>query len=469
MSPNLSTTRKRTGGTSANLALDHILVTHDMLDEGVSSWVDQSRWISDHYPVMAKWKAALEPTLAWRWPKPMKIGAPCDLSHVWSTQPPTTYEAWSARASKWIADVFQVPKESKSLLTTGVAEHPPSSPSVHYSMILKVQNIVASLRNGGEHSEHLALIRINRRLRILGVEPVGSRDEAETVIDQVLKKHLDDSQERALSVWRSKILTWNAQAGDAYKYLKNVRPAKACVILDGSGNCVSDPSMLGTLLSEYWSQVEAWPTTHSLQSALDTLDDKYALFLPRVDVKVFVGARELMQHFKKKKLTSPGPDGWSREELASLPLIAWEQLLDLWNERSRGFIGSSLFWFRRVPIEKGDSDTPTPAMFRPIDVYSNILRGISTVQVQSMRPWLDQVLFETQYASRHGVLEAIGSLNTYAEAAYHRVAILWAISIDYKKLFNTISYVVAIAAAKLMGLTDEDARLLQAPFEAGVG
>ena len=62
-----------------------------------------------------------------------------------------------------------------------------------------------------------------------------------------------------------------------------------------------------------------------------------------------------------------------------------------------------------------------------------ILRGVTTVQVQSMRPWLRDVVFDTQYASRQGVLEAVGSLNTYAEAVCHRAADLWAKSITTRK------------------------------------
>ena len=469
ISPNLPTTRRRQGGMSANLALDPILVTHPILDRCVRSWVDHEKWISDHYAIMARWRINSDIVTAWRWPKPMKLENPTDELPWWDQEVPNTYEEWTRKATKWLSRAYNVPAESKTSLVCDVPKAASKSTCLTYSLILKVQNILASVRANGEGSRADALRRINQRFRLLEVRQVESMEDAEVAADHVLKMYLDHAQEKALATWKSKVLTWNAQSGDAYKYLKNVSPAKACVMLTPDGECVSSPQRLGALLSEYWQTVEAWPNNLALTKALELLDDKYSLFLPREELDVRVDARTLHNHFKKASKSSPGPDGWSRKELASLPLIAWEHFMVLWNKMGQGIKRSSLFWFRRVPIEKGAEPIPSPSMFRPIDVYSTILRGVATVQVNSMRAWLGSVLFGTQYASRFGVLEAVGSLNTYAEAAYHGVASLWAISIDYKKLFNTISYVVAIEAARVMGLKLEDALQIQVPSEAGVG
>ena len=82
---------------------------------------------------------------------------------------------------------------------------------------------------------------------------------------------------------------------------------------------------------------------------------------------------------------------------------------------------------------------------------------------------MHEILMPTQYASKGGVLLAESTLGVYTEAACHGVCEIWAISIDFTKLFNTISAELAIQCARLMGLSDSCCADLLFPFQASTG
>ena len=87
-----------------------------------------------------------------------------------------------------------------------------------------------------------------------------------------------------------------------------------------------------------------------------------------------------------------------------------------------------------------------------IDVFSRIARCIASVHTDKMREWTQQVLLPTQYASRGGIEVATAVMNTHVEKVLGRLGHSWCVSVDFGKLFNTISVEVVEAVVGLMGL-----------------
>ena len=72
ISPEEATTRSKGGGPSGNLVVDHAFCNHAFLDLAPVVSVDQTRWLSDHYPISSlSVKRLCQQTMSWRWPKPM--------------------------------------------------------------------------------------------------------------------------------------------------------------------------------------------------------------------------------------------------------------------------------------------------------------------------------------------------------------------------------------------------------------
>ena len=103
------------------------------------------------------------------------------------------------------------------------------------------------------------------------------------------------------------------------------------------------------------------------------------------------------------KPTSPGPDGWTRDELATLPIEALAEFLRLFKVDSESILTHTpLGQFRRVPLEKKKFEIPQPEGIRPIDVYSALLRSVSSAYVSCLRPWLSDIAHPAQYALSKG-------------------------------------------------------------------
>ena len=159
-----------------------------------------------------------------------------------------------------------------------------------------------------------------------------------------------------------------------------------------------------------------------------------------------------MQQLRRMKKTAAGPDGWTRQELRALPAQAWVDLLNILWWSPQCITSSTLSLFKRVPLRKDPLTPKVPSNFRPIDVFSQIFRLLTSCQVAVIRPWLHKVLHRTQYASDRGALEAVCQLKPAAEAVLHGSEEIWAFTADFSKLYNTLSCDVAGRAASLFGL-----------------
>ena len=177
--------------------------------------------------------------------------------------------------------------------------------------------------------------------------------------------------------------------------------------------------------------------------------------------------KDLVFFARTMRKSAPGRDAWTKEELVALPEHAWADFLEVW--LSGTLSATSLMWHKRVPIEKSSGDGPRASDFRPVDVFSKVIRVLSAAQVSALKSWTRQVLLPTQFASFGGVEKAVATLNLHVEMILHKVMPVWGISIDFAKLFNTISPEVVERIAILLGLQPESAADALRPIYESVG
>ena len=111
------------------------------------------------------------------------------------------------------------------------------------------------------------------------------------------------------------------------------------------------------------------------------------------------------------------------------------------------------------------SDRPPSAdEVRPIDVFSAVLRIHATIVVNLVRPWTLQVSHKEQHALVGGVLHACSNLAWATECASLGLQEVWGLSVDFAKMFNTLSPHIAFIVARTMGLSTNNVRDLALPI-----
>ena len=208
-----------------------------------------------------------------------------------------------------------------------------------------------------------------------------------------------DLQEVSLREWRSRVKTWCPQAKDLYKYLRNELPLKCTALREPSGELTYEPVRMEACLERFWGDLETWPTADARAEAIEAVEDIYSLFMPSFPFVAGISVDSIQLQLRKMKKTCPGPDGWNRQELRALPPQAWNDLLATLWWHPEHLSSSILGLFKRVPLRKDPLLPPDPANFRPIDVFSLIVRLLTSCQVAVLRPWLTKVLHRSQYAS----------------------------------------------------------------------
>ena len=240
-------------------------------------------------------------------------------------------------------------------------------------------------------------------LRILAQLGIGELEEQsyaemERLLSAHLTTYLASAKKEALAEWKKRVSAWGPSSKALYKFLKNPEPLQTVVLQTEQGQPTNDPRQLHACLERFWAPLESWESEGREEKALEALEDKYSAFLPRQECWVRVTPELMAQLSKKLKPSSPGPDSWTRQELASLPLPAWKDLLTVLEMPAayQTLVGV----FRRVPIAKKREVEPVPASFRPIDVYSLLIRLYATATYTLLKPWLHEVLHEAQLAPR---------------------------------------------------------------------
>ena len=114
-----TTTRSKTGPLSNHSAIDHMIVNAAFLDFHPTTLVNYEVWLSDHYPLVCKWLAPIEPeTIHWRWPKPMP-NKTLTRRIPWPLEPSPTYVHWAEKAVQSLAaSTDSLPSSKTSLSTT---------------------------------------------------------------------------------------------------------------------------------------------------------------------------------------------------------------------------------------------------------------------------------------------------------------------------------------------------------------
>ena len=105
-------------------------------------------------------------------------------------------------------------------------------------------------------------------------------------------------------------------------------------------------------------------------------------------------------------------------------------------------LGSSLLLFRRVPVKISEG-IPDTSQIRPLDIYSMIMTIVSSAYHTILRPWVLSVTLEQQFAVKGGIQKAVGSLGFRAEYVPAGEGEIWAIALDFKKLYNSLAPRVA--------------------------
>ena len=459
ISPDISSTRAKCQSQSDRLPIHHALVNSLFLDAGVEATISHAYWVSDHYPIEVKIKCSVDPIMIWRWPSVMKVQDRRQEPIPWSRED-TSYTAWSQAAVKWISQNHQCAPCSKNVLTVEFARSKQCHVDQTYASLRSAQRLLSLPRMTPRHK--LRLKRICRALEIVWQEPEGI---TVTELDRCLLAYLTMKNKEALAYWRKASSLWTVQNGELFRFLRNLPPAKPMMLVIGD-RLSSDPMSMYQELSEYWSQVESWPTPGVLPGILDSLDDRYALFLPSESIHVEVTPQDMMKAVKRAKNSAPGPDGWSRKELVTLPIGAWRDFLHVLS-RDTG-TASLLYLYRRLPLEKRASSIPRVDQFRPIDVYSYMLRLHSSATVAKIRGWFAKCLASNTICYVWAG-KAVAICNSYAEATLHRTCPVYAVSLDYQKLFNSISPSVAAHVARLMGMSEELITSLVRPLLHSLG
>ena len=450
ISPELATTRSKKGGPSGNCAIDHAYCNHAFLDLSPLVQVDHTRWLSDHYPLTLTMKRMDRQVMSWRWPKPMKWSRTLEPPpREWMCEP-KTYTEWAQYTVQWLSEKHVCAPQSKLHVHTDMLESDSKRVDIRYMRILAAQKCLAKAQSLHPTPPEL-VAKLVRQFKALGLAYSAVWEEDTQVLHSALTHVLDELQGEALKKWRAKAHSWHSQAPELYRYLKNNPPSKCVALVNESGEWTSHPTGVFHELDKFWSAVESWPSEQARLHALNCVEDVYSVFLPTRPCSYHIQPKDLMKKARSMKESAPGPDAWTKAELKSLPVAAWKSLLDVCGSDS-DIHKTSLFWFRRVPIEKDNDGAPRAQDYRPIDVFSKITRCMASVHTDNMREWTSHVLLPTQYASKGGIETATAVMNTYAERVLGRLGHCWCVSIDFGKLFNTISPEVVFATVSLMGL-----------------
>ena len=119
---------------------------------------------------------------------------------------------------------------------------------------------------------------------------------------------------------------------------------------------------------------------------------------------------------------------------------------------------------RECPLARLTHGVPTPDQIRPIDVFSVILRIQATALVRALKPWVMRIQHPAQHALSGGVVLACSRIAWTTECAEVGLTQVWGLSIDFAKMFNSLSPHVAAAVARCMGLSLDNIRDLVLPI-----
>ena len=84
-----------------------------------------------------------------------------------------------------------------------------------------------------------------------------------------------------------------------------------------------------------------------------------------------------------------------------------------------------------------------------------LIRLLATSQMAAIRWWVNQIRHPSQYATKGGIILAASKLGILTEATLHRTRPMWAVTVDFQKLYKTIDPILAGQVGVLLGLSQE--------------
>ena len=461
---NTPTTMARSGDPSGTLPIDFIFANMKARDMVCKSRVNHAITLSDHYPVELQFGIPRHRFLVTKWPSTVRLGAKQREDIPFPTlHESTTYRQWQKIVTRWLSVSFAMRIPPKHAVRT-VKYRPPRLPQdVVYRQLLSLQSALQHVITHGETLQRKRSIARKRLalppyLKVNDTSYVAMKGE----VHQCILDHVKSKQKDTLSAWIQKARLWKASSKEACSFVKNPEPCKVTVVSTPKGATV-DPAEVHKHLVEYWASIETWPEGQNAQQICDMFDDKYSMFLPRMEFHAPFTCDLLHKAAKAMGDSSPGLDAWTTREVKNLPPQAWIQFLHIILNRPHELESELITLVKRVPLEKRDG-LCAPADIRPIDLFSVLLRLASTATYNLVRPWSHGVLHPNQHATSQGALHAAAKIAWRSEQSWAKLLPTHVVACDFTKMFNMLSIEVATQAAVVMGLSSTLANILTLPL-----
>ena len=466
ISPDSPSTAGKNTATSKALPIDHAFVNKALWESVVSSVFRYDLPLADHFPLVCSLLSSSSPISAWTWPSPPRhlpnqIVNP-DLPFRVGAR---TFAEWSEEARKRIQDSFGVSVPTKLTRVASPVKPKPAHLPHEYVRICKLVSAIKHVQKLS-HPQPPQIRSLTRRLESFNLEWDSTREALDDMLVQaarLLQTTCTNLHEAMMRKWRKKVRSWTIQGPEIHRYVKNDNPSRplALVIDD---HVTNHPELIIHELNTFWKSVEAWPDGCTDFQVWNDIEDRFVLFLPHIPCSVNITGHAIKQHVRLMGNGSHGCDGWSVAELKALPLGAWESFVALYLTSWPWNPPEQLILKRRTPIEKVNVGVPTAKQVRPIDVFSSLLRVVSSYICAMLRMWLRQLTHPTQTATHGGVLHAVMQMAYWTEVVLNSVTPVYAFSLDLSMMFNMLSTNVSGLIAKAAGLDEDTIRSLTWPL-----
>ena len=215
------TTASKSGGSSENLPLDHILVNARFLDLGVDVQVDNSCLLSDHFPLGGSWKCPSDDQLpCWKWPAVMDLKKEKVNNPEWHVEN-LTYTAWAENAVKWLAEAYGTTPISKTSVDSEISHPKDAKRDLVTCLFLKAFGLLTRLRR--MHCPD-NLSKLRTIMGKLECTPGDNYDEDEAILRSRLAAIWEERTAKALREWRAKVKSWTVIENGMRSDISGINP-----------------------------------------------------------------------------------------------------------------------------------------------------------------------------------------------------------------------------------------------------
>ena len=461
VSPNFSSTMGKVTHIAKRPPIDHAFVSKAMWCRFSRCSLRYDLPLADHFPLLLSLFSSRLSLPSWSWPRPPSVLPREPVKWVRPPQPAVTFVQWSEQWRKWLEQSYGVSIQSKIQLTATprvqkVPKTPPGCLCIQKAYRSALHN---SKLDAPRQSQVDALARKLFHLSIHWDKQISTIDDVMNVLSQRLTQCLKELHAQMLKKWKGKVWLWSSSTGALHNYVRNDLPSPP-LALCVDDRVVNHPLEVAQLLNEFWFSVESWPAGDSAASVWDEVEDSFAIFLPHHPCSLEITPERLYSAAQRLKKSTHGPDGWSVQEVKRLPVEAWTSFYHMYVGAWRHVISLK----RRTPLEKSASPAPSPRQVRPIDVFSILLRLVSSVACANLRSWTRQITHSTQTATHGGISRALACLAVWTESVILKASPVFAISVDLSLMFNMLSVHVSEGLAQVAGLSQQACSILSWPI-----